>query len=227
MSGTCTAATPLSRDHLAPAIAAAGVTIAPAHHGAPSRADERGTMTATADLLIVGRIATGDSAAPRAEAMAVRDGRILAVGSAADVDGLTGPETKILSPDGVVIPGLIEPHAHIWVSLLTLEWTDISHAACPRFDDVVSVLTAAAQATPAGQYVLAKLFDRRTDDRHGGHRVGGQRRRVGPDRSSLAGGAGVCMTAVRRHDSRCGGCGGYSRRRTSRWPSVHVTVVSR
>jgi predicted amidohydrolase YtcJ len=45
------------------------------------------------------------------------------------------------------------------VSLLTLEWTDVSHAACPRFDDVVSVLTAAAQATPAGQYVLAKLFD--------------------------------------------------------------------
>ncbi|OJU46972.1 MAG: amidohydrolase [Microbacterium sp. 69-7] len=159
MSDTCTAATPLSRDHLAPAIAAAGVTIAPAHHGAPSRSDEPGTTTATADLLIVGRIATGDPAAPRAEAMAVRGGRILAVGSAADLDGLTGPATKILSPDGVVIPGLIEPHAHIWVSLLTLEWTDVSHAACPRFDDVVSVLTAAAQATPAGQYVLAKLFD--------------------------------------------------------------------
>ncbi|EXJ50892.1 amidohydrolase [Microbacterium sp. MRS-1] len=159
MSDTCTAAAALSHDQLAPAIAAAGVTIAPAHHGAPSRSDERGTTTATADLLIVGRIATGDPAAPRAEAMAVRDGRILAVGSAADVDGLTGPATKILSPDGVVIPGLIEPHAHIWVSLLTLEWTDVSHAACPRFDDVVSVLTAAAQATPAGQYVLAKLFD--------------------------------------------------------------------
>lgn len=94
MSDTCTAATPLSRDHLAPAIAAAGVTIAPAHHGAPSRSDERGTTTATADLLIVGRIATGDPAAPRAEAMAVRDGRILAVGSAADVDGLTGPRDE-------------------------------------------------------------------------------------------------------------------------------------
>jgi hypothetical protein len=42
MSDTCTAVTPLSRDHLAPAIAAAGVTIAPAHHGAPSRSDEPG-----------------------------------------------------------------------------------------------------------------------------------------------------------------------------------------
>ncbi|GAA4068347.1 amidohydrolase [Microbacterium laevaniformans] len=159
MSDTCTAATPLSRDHLAPAIAAAGVTIAPAHHGAPSRSDEPGTTTATADLLVVCRIATGDPAAPSAEAMAVRDGRIVALGSAAELDGLTGPATKILSPDGVVMPGLIEPHAHIWVSLLTLEWADVSHATCPRFDDVIAVLKTAAHATTAGQYVLAKLFD--------------------------------------------------------------------
>lgn len=159
MSDTCTAATPLSRDRLAPAIAAAGAAITPAHYGAPAESGERSAPTAKADLLVVGRIATGDPAAPRAEAMAVRDGRIVALGSTADLDGLTGPATTVLSPDGVVIPGLIEPHAHIWVSLLTLEWTDVSHAVCPRFDDVVTVLKAAAQATPAGQYVLAKLFD--------------------------------------------------------------------
>jgi len=159
MSDTCTSATPLSRDRLAPAIAAAGATIVPAHHGAPERSGDGGARAAKADLLIVGRIATGDPAAPSAEAMAVRGGRILALGSAADLDGLIDPATKVLAPDGVVIPGLIEPHAHIWVSLLTLEWTDLSHAVCPRFDDVVTVLKAAAQATPAGQYVLAKLFD--------------------------------------------------------------------
>ena len=159
MSDTCSAATPLSRDRLAPAIAAAGATVSPAHYGAPAESGERSAPTATADLLVVGRIATGDPAAPSAEAMAVRDGRIVALGSAAELDGLTGPATKILSPDGVVIPGLIEPHAHIWVSLLTLEWADVSHATCPRFDDVIAVLKTAAHATPAGQYVLAKLFD--------------------------------------------------------------------
>ncbi|MFC7925131.1 amidohydrolase [Microbacterium laevaniformans] len=159
MSDTCSAATPLSRDRLAPAIAAAGATVSPAHYGAPAESGERSASTATADLLVVGRIATGDPAAPSAEAMAVRDVRIVALGSAAQLDGLTGPATKILSPDGVVIPGLIEPHAHIWVSLLTLEWADVSHATCPRFDDVIAVLKTAAHATPAGQYVLAKLFD--------------------------------------------------------------------
>jgi len=163
MSETCNAATPLSRDRIAPAIATAGVTITPAHHGAhhrsPGAAPAHSATTAKADLVVVGRIATGDPAAPTAEAMAVRDGRILALGSTADVEGLTGPATTTLSPDGVVVPGLIEPHAHIWVSLLTLDWTDVSHDLCPRFDDVVTVLKAAAHATPAGQYVLAKLFD--------------------------------------------------------------------
>ncbi|QOC24969.1 amidohydrolase [Microbacterium hominis] len=153
MSDTCSAAAPLSRTHLAPAIATAGATITPARHASAHPA------AAAADLLVVGRIATGDPAAPTAEAMAVAGGRIVGIGSRADLDALTGPATTTLAPDGVVIPGLIEPHAHIWVSLLTLDWTDVSHSACPRFDDVVAALTAAAAATPAGQYVLAKLFD--------------------------------------------------------------------
>lgn len=164
MSDICNAATPLSRDRLAPAIAAAGATITPAHHGAPRTRDALSATTGSAttgkaDLVVVGRIATGDPAAPTAEAMAVRDGRILALGSVAELEGLTGPATSTISPDGAVIPGLIEPHAHIWVSLMTLDWTDVSHGVCPRFDDVVTVLKTAAQATPVGQYVLAKLFD--------------------------------------------------------------------
>lgn len=153
MSDACSATTPLSRVHLAPAIAAAGETVAPAHH-----ADAR-PASGAADLLVVGRIATGDPRQPTAEAMAVSGGRIVGMGAAADLDALTGPSTRTIMPDGVVIPGLIEPHAHIWVSLLTLEWTDVSHVACPRFDDVVDRLRDAATAAPAGQYVLAKLFD--------------------------------------------------------------------
>lgn len=59
----------------------------------------------------------------------------------------------------MVIPGLVEPHAHIWVSLMTLDWTDVSHVACPRFDDVVATLKTAVASTAPGQYLLAKLFD--------------------------------------------------------------------
>lgn len=153
MSDTCSAAAPLSRARLASGLASVGETITPAHH-APSH-----PSASAADLLVVGRIATGDPTAPTAEAMAVSAGRIVGIGTRAEVEALTGPGTTTLAADGVVVPGLIEPHAHIWVSLLTLDWTDVSHAVCPRFDDVVTTLKAAAAATPAGQYVLAKLFD--------------------------------------------------------------------
>ena len=153
MSDACCDSTPLSRAHLSTAIATAGQTIAPARYAEDSPRDS------AADLLVVGRIATGDPAAPTAEAMAVSAGRIIGLGSMDELDGLTGPSTTVLSPDGVVIPGLIEPHAHVWVSLMTLDWTDVSHVSCPRFDDVVETLKTAAAATAPGQYVLAKLFD--------------------------------------------------------------------
>ncbi|MBN9177795.1 MAG: amidohydrolase [Microbacterium sp.] len=157
MCDTHSATTSLSRDRIAPAIASAGVAVEPAHHrgGRPASPAAGGR----ADLLVVGRIATGDPAAPTAEAMAISDGRIIGLGSAADLDALTGPATQTVAPDGVVIPGLIEPHAHIWISLLTLDWVDVSHVACPRFDDVVTTLKAAAAHVPAGQPLLAKLFD--------------------------------------------------------------------
>lgn len=153
MSDACCAGVPSSRAHLAPAVSAAGQRITPARY-----ADGRSSGSA-ADLLVVGRISTGDPAVPSAEAMAVSAGRIIALGSLDDLDGLIGPATTTLSPDGVVIPGLIEPHAHIWASLMTLDWTDVSHRVCPRFDDVVATLKQAAAVTAPGRPVLAKLFD--------------------------------------------------------------------
>ncbi|MCI0157376.1 amidohydrolase [Leifsonia shinshuensis] len=153
MSDSCGSAIPTSRDRLAPAIASTGESIVPARHG------EQRSAGRAADLLVVGRIATGHPDAPTAEAMAVSAGRIVGIGTRSEVEGLTGPSTTVLTPDGVVIPGLIEPHAHVWVSLLTLDWTDVSHVACPRFDDVVAALKAAAGRTAPGEYLLAKLFD--------------------------------------------------------------------
>ncbi|MEY4102722.1 MAG: hypothetical protein RIR88_856, partial [Actinomycetota bacterium] len=64
-----------------------------------------------------------------------------------------------IKPEGIVIPGLIEPHMHIWTSLLNLTWTDVSHEVCPTFDSVVAKIKEVAAQTPDGQYVLGKLFD--------------------------------------------------------------------
>lgn len=60
-----------------------------------------------------GPVVTVDAGAPSAEAVAVRDGRIVAVGSEAEVMPLRGAQTEVVDLAGrTLIPGFIDPHAH-------------------------------------------------------------------------------------------------------------------
>jgi len=153
-SSTCNcSAHPVVKAHLGETVAASTKTIDPAHHARGHKAGKH------ADLLVVGTIATGNPTAPTAEAMAVSGGSIIGIGSLVDLEGLTNASTSTIKPDGIVIPGLIEPHMHIWTSLLNLNWTDMSHEACATFDDAVALVKSTAAATPNGQFVLGKLFD--------------------------------------------------------------------
>ncbi|MGH3580776.1 MAG: amidohydrolase, partial [Mycobacterium sp.] len=56
-----------------------------------------------AELVFFGTVLTVDEARPSAEALAVADGKIVAVGSRADVDVWVGPDTEIVElGDGCV-----------------------------------------------------------------------------------------------------------------------------
>ncbi|HTN97932.1 MAG TPA: amidohydrolase family protein, partial [Nordella sp.] len=60
-----------------------------------------------------GSVLTMNAAAPRAEALAIRGDRILAVGGKADMQALSGPKTRIVDLEGrTVMPGFVEPHMH-------------------------------------------------------------------------------------------------------------------
>jgi hypothetical protein len=67
-----------------------------------------------ADLILTnGRITTLDRQNPQAEAIAVRDGRFVAVGPAREVMPLRGPQTQVVDLRGRrAIPGLIDSHTH-------------------------------------------------------------------------------------------------------------------
>jgi predicted amidohydrolase YtcJ len=67
-----------------------------------------------ADLAFVnGAVYTVDAARSRAQAVAVRDGRIAAVGTDADVRQLVGPRTEIVDLDGrMLLPGFQDAHVH-------------------------------------------------------------------------------------------------------------------
>ncbi len=66
------------------------------------------------DLLLTNaRVYTVDPAQPWAEAVACRDGRIVAVGRAADLDALAGPTTRRIDCGGrLLLPGLTDAHVH-------------------------------------------------------------------------------------------------------------------
>ncbi|HMO06631.1 MAG TPA: amidohydrolase [Paracoccaceae bacterium] len=69
----------------------------------------------TADMILTNaRVLTMDPARPRAEAVAMAAGRVLAVGARAGIERLAGPETRILDCRGAtVLPGFVESHLHL------------------------------------------------------------------------------------------------------------------
>jgi predicted amidohydrolase YtcJ len=64
-------------------------------------------------VVLNGKVVTVDSAFTIAEAIAIRDGRFVAIGKSADVRALAGPDTRVIDARGrMVIPGLIDTHVH-------------------------------------------------------------------------------------------------------------------
>jgi predicted amidohydrolase YtcJ len=73
------------------------------------------TAAGPADLIYSGGpILTINDAAPMAEAVAVRAGRILAVGTRAHVEATRGPGTRMVNLEGrTMLPGFVDPHGHV------------------------------------------------------------------------------------------------------------------
>ncbi len=112
----------------------------------------------TADTVFSGGpVLTMDDARPRAESVAVRDGRIMAVGSSRELAGLVGQGTDMVDLDGrTLLPGLIDPHMHSALVQLD-DWVDVSPMLRPSADDVFNALREAAPTSTG--WVLAKQLD--------------------------------------------------------------------
>jgi predicted amidohydrolase YtcJ len=68
-----------------------------------------------AEMIVTGaKVLTMDAAQPRAEAVALAGGRILAVGTAAEIAALAGPQTQVIDAGGrTLLPGFVESHLHL------------------------------------------------------------------------------------------------------------------
>lgn len=109
-----------------------------------------------ADLVLFGgRIVTVDDSCPTAEALACRDGRLLAVGSKQDVSQHIGPNTKTIDITGkTACPGFIEGHAHFLDLGESKMILDLSKVA--DWKELVEQVRQAAKKRPAGQWILGR-----------------------------------------------------------------------
>ena len=83
-----------------------------------------------ADVVFLnGKIWTVDKTKPEAEAVAVLGGRILSVGSTADVKKCIGPKTKVIDLKGKrMLPGFIDNHTHFMSGGFQLQSVDLRYA---------------------------------------------------------------------------------------------------
>ncbi len=81
-----------------------------------------------ADMVVLhGKIYTVNPRQPRAEAVAMRDGKIIAVGSDKAIAAYQGSSTKVIdAKDQMVLPGFFESHIHILGGARTLDELDLS-----------------------------------------------------------------------------------------------------
>ncbi|HKA80867.1 MAG TPA: amidohydrolase [Xanthobacteraceae bacterium] len=105
-------------------------------------------------VLLNGKIITLDDAAPLAEALAVRDGKIIVVGRSADIRALAGSGTRVVDLAGrTVIPGLIDSHMHAIRAALFYA-TEVNWIGTKSIPEAMARIKAAAQRAKPGQWII-------------------------------------------------------------------------
>jgi predicted amidohydrolase YtcJ len=109
-----------------------------------------------ADLVIIrGNVVTVDEQLPRAEALAVCGDRIAAVGTDREIEQWIGGTTRVLDVGGqLVIPGLIDSHAHFKGLGLAKLRLDLTGAR--SWGEIVALVAEAAGETPPGEWIRGR-----------------------------------------------------------------------
>ncbi|PYP91459.1 MAG: amidohydrolase [Candidatus Angelobacter sp. Gp1-AA117] len=112
-----------------------------------------------ADLIITNaRIWTVDKARPEAESLAVLRDRIVAVGSAAEVDAWHGPQTRIIDAQGkLLLPGFDDAHVHFVDGGEHLQAVQLKDAASPQ--EFARRIEQRARTTPKGEWITGGDWD--------------------------------------------------------------------
>ncbi len=112
--------------------------------------------TPKADLVILNaNVVTMDGNMPKAEAVAVKSDTIQAIGSTEEIKNYIGENTEQIDAEGkLVIPGLIESHAHFMGLGNSKTILDLSKAM--NWDEIMAMVVEAAQKKKPGEWILGR-----------------------------------------------------------------------
>lgn len=114
----------------------------------------------TADVVLTGGVVWCGLDLPRAEAVAIRSGRIMATGKAAEIEALVGPQTRRIDLGGrFAMPGINDAHMHLLPVGIDMSRVDLRNEVAPTLEALLEALRARAAVTPKGEWVLGRGFN--------------------------------------------------------------------
>ena len=105
-------------------------------------------------ILVNGKILTVDAQSSTRQAMAIRDGRIVSLGSSADIRKLAGPRSRVIDLQGrTVIPGLVDSHLHAIRAAQTFA-TEVNWIGASSLTEALARITEASRVRPPGAWLI-------------------------------------------------------------------------
>jgi hypothetical protein len=122
-----------------------------------AQAQSHSDLNAPSMVLVNGKILTLDSRSTVAEALAIRDGKILAVGDSATVRSMASGQTRTIDLGGkTVVPGLIDTHAHFKAAGLSDYVVNLSRAK--TIADALDAIKLFAAKKKPGEWILSSAW---------------------------------------------------------------------
>ncbi len=106
-------------------------------------------------ILLNGNIYTVDEANPMAQAIAIKDGLILQVGTSEAIEKLKGPNTEVIDLQGrFAMPGFIEGHGHF--SGMGYSLIDLNFLKSKNWNEIVQAVAEAAKKAKPGEWIVGR-----------------------------------------------------------------------
>ena len=110
----------------------------------------------TADQIYInGIVYTVDDSNPKSEAVAVKDGLILAIGTTEEIQAFAGKETEVIDLQGKTLtPGFIESHAHLMG--IGYNKLDIDLMYVQTYEELIEKVAEAASKAEPGEWITGR-----------------------------------------------------------------------